>query len=202
MIAFLKGKPVSTGADYVVLEVGGIGYKVYVPTSALRNFTDKNNETTVFTYLHVREDAMQLFGFLSENDRETFEMLIQVSGVGPKVALAILSAMPCQTFIQSVLHEQINMLTQISGVGKKTAQRIIIELKDKLSKINVQLDNEVAVIPTSLENKSNDALQALITLGYNPIEAKRVLGKISTAENENLTTEDMIKFALKELGRF
>lgn len=202
MIAFLRGKPVGSGSDYVVIDVGGVGYKVYVPTPVLGIANDKNDEIIVHTYMNVREDAMQLYGFLKESDLEIFELLIQVSGIGPKVGLAVLSAMPGPSFIQAVIHEQVDVLTRIPGVGKKTAQRVIIELKDKVSKMETKGAIDVAVSYPSVPDAADDALQALTALGYNPVEAKRTLSKISSKDNISYKTEDLIRLALKELGRF
>lgn len=202
MIAFLRGQPVSTGADCVILDVTGIGYRVFVPTPVIGALAGQNSEVTLHTYLHVREDAMQLYGFLQEEDLGVFESLIQVSGIGPKVALAVLSSMTASSFIQAVLHEQVDILTQVPGVGKKTGQRAIIELKDKFAKMNAGREMALPGISTGSPVGMEDALQALIALGYSPVEARRALGKISPAENGPLKLEDIVKMALKELGRF
>ncbi len=202
MIAFLRGRPAGTGPDYVIIDVGGIGYKVHVPTPVIGALADNSGDATVHTYMHVREDAMQLYGFLQETDREIFELLIQVSGIGPKAALAILSSMPVQSFIQSVLHEQVHILVQVPGVGKKTAQRVIIELKDKLGKISVERGPETSGVPGGLSDETGDALQALVALGYNPVEARRALGKIAGSGNAPVKPEDLVRMALKELARF
>lgn len=202
MIAFLRGQPVSTGADCVILDVTGIGYRVFVPTPVIAALAGQNSEVTLHTYLHVREDAMQLYGFLQEEDLGVFASLIQVSGIGPKVALAVLSSMTASSFIQAVLHEQVDILTRVPGVGKKTGQRAIIELKDKFAKMNPGREMALPGISTGSPGGVDDALQALIALGYSPVEARRALGKISPAENGPLKLEDIVKMALKELGRF
>lgn len=202
MIAFLKGKVASAGNDYVVIDIGGVGYKVYVPTPVIGAVADKKEDIIIYTYMNVREDAIQLFGFLSEDDLDIFERLIQVSGIGPRVALSVLSFMPGYSFVQAVAQEQVETLTRIPGVGKKTAQRVIIELKDKLAKIECKGSLETGNPAPLRTNASEDALQALTSLGYNPVEAKRAVGKIVSNEGQNLTTEEIIKLALKELGRF
>lgn len=202
MISFLRGKVAGTGAEHVVIDIGGVGYKVYVPTSILGFLADGNDDITVYTYMHVREDALQLFGFLNEGDREVFEMLLQVSGIGPKVGLAILSAMPAAAFIRGVIQEQVHVLTQCPGVGKKVAQRVIIELKDKLEKVKIGGDPEISGLDVKTSDAAGDALQALIALGYNPSEAKKALGKIPNRETGDHQPEDIVRMALKELGRF
>jgi len=201
MISFLRGRPAAAGSDYVIIDVGGIGYKVNVPTPVVRALTDSGVETTIFTYMHVREDAMQLYGCLSENDLRIFEYLIQISGVGPKVALAVLSSMSVSAFIQSVLGEEVDSLTRVPGVGKKTAQRIIIELKDKLEKLDTGEETGIAGSALGRPDVTNDALQALMALGYNAVEAKRVLGKIDFSKSGSISSEEVIKMALKELAR-
>lgn len=198
MIAYLRGKPAAAGNDWVIIDVGGIGYKVFVPVPVISALTDSNSEVTVFTYMHVREDAIQLFGCLTETDLRIFEHLIQVSGVGPRVALAVLSSMTVSAFIQAVINEEVQKLTGIPGVGKKTAQRIIIELKDKLGKMETGNSPVPAGTPPGPPDSAADALQALIALGYNPTEAKRALGRI---DNTSLGLEEVVRFALKELAR-
>ena len=201
MIAFLRGRPVTSGPDHVVLDVGGIGYKVFVPTSVIGKMADPQTEVTVHTYLHVREDALQLFGFLEDADRGIFELLIQVSGIGPKVALAVLSSTTTPAFVQAVINEQVNLLTQIPGVGKKTAQRVIVELKDKFGKMDVAADADIPGTAVESYNITGDALQALVALGYNPVEAKRVLGRVASA-NKDIELEETVRLALKELAKF
>ncbi len=202
MISFVRGTLVSTGPDYVVIDVAGVGYKVFVPTPAVTALAGQKDGVTVYTYLHVRDDAMQLFGFVQESDRQIFEQLIQVSGIGPRVALAVLSSMPSQALVQAVLHEQTNVLTRIPGVGKKMAQRIIIELKDKLGKLDISKGHEPIPGTAGLPDASGEALEALIALGYNPGEAKRVLVSMSQKEIPSLKPQELVRLALKELGKF
>ena len=202
MIAFLRGRPVSAGGDFIIVEVGGVGYKVYVPSPVTGLVAEGKSEVIIHTYLHVREDAMQLFGFLHESDREIFELLIQISGIGPKLALAVLSAMPVPSFVAAVIQEQVTILTQIPGVGKKTAQRVIIELKDKVSKMGVEKDHIGRGMVTGLSDAAGDALQALVALGYNPVEATRSLSKVAGSDTVSQTPQDLVRLALKELGRF
>lgn len=201
MIAFLKGRPVSSGTDYVVIDVSGVGYKVFVPTPVIGKIAENKEDVIIHTYMHVREDSMQLFGFMQESDRVVFELLIQVSGIGPRVALGVLSAMPVPSFVSAVVHEQVQVLTQIPGVGKKTAQRVIIELKDKLGKMEVGIAPGVIFDAGSPPAESSDAIDALIALGYNAVEAKKVITKV-VGTGAVLSTEELVRKALKELGRF
>jgi len=200
MISFLRGRTVNTGTDHVVIDVGGIGYKVFVPTSVIGKAAEPQQDITLHTYLHVREDAMQLFGFMAESDRGIFELLLQVSGIGPKVALAVLSATTVPSLVQAVINEQVNVLTQIPGVGKKMAQRVIVELKDKFAKIDVGGDSGITEFVPGPEDNAGDALQALAALGYNPAEAKKALAKVVSG-NKDLALEETVRLALKELGR-
>ncbi|HWI55511.1 MAG TPA: Holliday junction branch migration protein RuvA [Desulfobacteria bacterium] len=201
MIAFLKGVVVSTGSDNIILEVNGIGYKIYVPAPVVGSVSGNAEQLTVYTYMNVREDAIQLYGFLNTGDLEMFELLIQVSGIGPKVGLTVLSSMSGSAFVQAILHEQLDILTSIPGVGKKTAQRMIIELKDKISKMGIISGESQPGAQQALPDAANDAMQALTALGYNPVEAKRALRKIVLEENRVCRPEELIKLALKELGR-
>jgi Holliday junction DNA helicase RuvA len=200
MIAFLRGRPAVIGTDHVVIDVGGVGYKVFVPIPVVSSISGQKDDVTVFTYLNVREDAMQLYGFLDEKDLEVFEMLIQISGIGPKVALAVLSAMSAQSLIHAVVQEQISILTGISGVGKKTAQRLIIELKDKLEKMSIGEIQEIPAVRGGISGYADDALQGLIALGYNQLEAKRALGKVVLLDGDK-KPEVLLKLALKELSK-
>ena len=132
MIAFLTGRVARKGAAYSLLEVGGVGYKLAMTTGSLSALPAEGDEVTVWTYLYVREDELSLFGFESEAEKESFEQLITVSGVGPKVALATLSALSPEALAQAVAVDDVAMISTVPGIGKKTAQRIILDLKDKL----------------------------------------------------------------------
>lgn len=202
MIAFLRGKPAVIGIDFVAIDVNGVGYKVFMPSPALTALAGRQDEATIHTYMHVREDAMLLFGFLDEEDLKIFELLIQVSGVGPKVALAVLSSLPGAGFVQAVLQERLDILTQIPGVGRKTAQRLIIELKDKLGKLQFGTDTPVVSYEyLSVKDTANEAVEALTALGYNPGEAKRVISKI-TKSTDSQDIGELVRLSLKELGKF
>lgn len=202
MIAYLKGNVMQAKGEYIVMEVAGIGYKVYVPSSILARLPAAGREAQVYTYLHVREDVMQLYGFLAPEDLELFEILLQVSGIGPKVALTIISAMPAASFRMAIINEQLSVLTAISGIGKKTAQRMVIELKDKLIKMGT---GDMELAPVASVNGGpegfDEACQALMALGYTAGEAQRVVRKIVMAPGAPDAVTEIIRLALRELGR-
>ncbi len=200
MIAYLKGTVMQAGGEYIIVEVAGVGYKVNVPASIFARLPAVGGEAQIHTYLHVREDVMQLYGFLEPEELELFEILLQVSGIGPKVALTILSAMPAANFRLAVINEQLSELTAIPGVGKKTAQRMVIELKDKLVKLS---RGEIVPVPLAPAGGqvAEEAWQALVALGYSAGEAQRVVRKIATAPGAPAAVAEIIRLALRELGR-
>ncbi len=183
MIASIKGKVVGKGGNYVVLEANGIGYKLFVVPRIIE--TDLDQELYLHTFMQVREDAMNLFGFSSAAELAFFEMLISVSGVGPKMALSVLAAGDMDLIKQAIITQDSAIFTRISGVGKKTAERIIVELKEKLG------SNADMAIATD----SSDVLTALESLGYSNREIKEVLGKL----DHNLSSEEKLRQALKML---
>lgn len=189
MIASLKGIVLSKKPEGVVVEVGGIGYHVSVPLCSLGDISEIGEAIFLHTYTHVREDALQLFGFLSEDEREVFVTLIGITGIGPKLALAILSGMPAQRFIEAVHNEDVSLLTTIPGLGKKTAARLILELKGKLPSLRAY----------SLQEGSDvgDAVSALVNLGYKKSLSEKVVE--TAVKNGAATIEDIIREALKYL---
>lgn len=201
MIAFLRGELAAIKGETIVVAVAGIGYKLLVPASAVYNLPQVGEDIFVYTYLHVREDAMQLFGFLAEDERELFEILQNVSGIGPKVALAIISTSTVIGFKQAVLQNKVELLTKIPGIGQKTAQRMILELKDKLAKENMAALNSNQPAVMLEDNISGDALNALTALGYNQSEARRAIAKIMAGSKDEMDVEQLIRQALKELAR-
>lgn len=202
MIAYLKGNFMHTGGEYIVVEVAGVGYKVFVPASIFSRLPATGGEVQVHTYMHVREDAMQLYGFLEPDELELFEILLQVSGIGPKVALTILSAMPALSFRMAVINEQLSALTAIPGIGKKTAQRMVIELKDKLVKLTTRGEAELPPAAAAGEPAGIDeAWQALVALGYTAGEAQRTVRKITMAPGAPESVSEIVRLALRELAR-
>ncbi|MDK2918448.1 MAG: holliday junction helicase RuvA [Candidatus Petromonas sp.] len=198
MIDFIKGSIEYCGDDHLVIENNGIGYKVYTSSYTIFNLGEKKESVTLYTQMIVREDDISLCGFSTRNELKMFDLLKTVKGVGTKVALGILSSISYLDLVNILASGDTNSLTKAPGIGKKTAQRIILELKDKVSK-KIQLDN---IDEYSLENnfiyssgENNEAVEALVSLGYSKTEAQEVLRKI----DNNLSIEDMIKQALKLL---
>jgi Holliday junction DNA helicase RuvA len=191
LIASLKGIVQSKKPNGLVIDVGGIGYQVNIPLCNLGDIPEQGNTVFLHTYTHVREDALQLFGFLSEEARNVFITLLGISGVGPKLGLAILSGMPVQKFVGAVQSEDVSMLSTIPGLGKKTASRLVLELKGKLPSLGD--DGK----PSHGSSVSEDAISALINLGYKrPLSERAVEGAVN-AGSESI--EDMIREALKFL---
>lgn len=199
MIAFVRGILVSSGSDFVILESSGIGYKVYVPTSLLYKLPRAGTELMLHTHYYVREDGVFLYGFLEAVELELFELLITTSGIGPKVALGLLGATVPDSLAQAILREDLITLTKLPGIGKKTGQRMILELKDKLGKIWTMAEGPLLeVMETVVDGQDTDAELALISLGYQQKEARQAVAKV-LRESEGLSTEQLIKRALREL---
>lgn len=185
MISRLRGKPVASTPEGLVLDVGGVGYLVAATPSAVRK-ANGPEEVVVETYLHVREDIMQLYGFADREERELFVQLLTVNGVGPKVALAIVSGSPASELRRAIVLEDIARFMAIPGIGKKTAERIVLELKEKLG----------AGAPETIGHASaahNDARDALVELGYTLIDAERALADT----DPDLPAEERVRMALK-----
>ena len=194
MIGYLRGKVTYIFADYCFVETNGIGWRVFAPDGLLRQL-HVGEEKMFFTYMNVREDAMQLYGFSERGDYDVFLLLLSVSGIGPKVAMGILSAVSAERLCQAINGKQIKVLTKLPGIGKKTAERMILELKDKL----VAGDSSEAgedFAEAAGDGVASEAAAALISLGFSSVEIAPVLKKIKPSDR----TEDVIKMALKELA--
>lgn len=194
MIALLTGKIISKTQEHCVLDVNGVGYQASVSLSTLSKLPALGESATLHIHTHVREDQLLLFGFADAMEKETFLQLITISGVGPKTALGILSGIPADSLSAAVQSEDIARLSSVPGIGKKTAQRIIVELKDKLSK-HLTLAGLNSVMSTG--SVSSEVGSALINLGYSPQAAEQALRKI--AGLEKLKLEDALREALKQL---
>jgi Holliday junction DNA helicase RuvA len=182
VIARLRGKPVARVGERLVLEVGGVGYALSVTPTASR-LAERGEEVTLETYLHVREDALQLYGFAEPAERELFEHLLAVSGVGPKVALAIVSGSPPADLRRAIALDDTARFEAIPGIGKKTAQRVVLELKEKLG--------SAVAAPEAGHVGARDAL---VELGFSPVEAERALARI----DPGLPVEEQVRQALRE----
>lgn len=203
MIGYVKGTITHLFTDYCFLDVQGIGYRVFIPNSTRQKLT-VSQPATLFTYLNVREDALTLHGFYTQEEYNLFLSLISVSGIGPKVAAGILSAITPQNFRSAIGANNAAILTKLPGIGKKTAERIILELKDKLgcdSDFTPGVSDQQTV---SLPGDSmQEAVQALMALGYNHAEITPVIKKVYQREGmqAELSVEQLIRLTLKEFGR-
>jgi holliday junction DNA helicase RuvA len=187
MIARLRGKPAASTPEGLVLDVNGVGYLVHATPTALRK-GDAADEITVETYLHVREDALQLYGFADRSERELFVHLLAVSGVGPKVALAVVSGSPVAELRRAIAREDAARFQAIPGIGKKTAERIVLELKEKLG------DPALAPAPGGSGEEHIVARDALVELGWTLVDAERALAEV----DDDLPPEERVRLALKK----
>ena len=198
MISQINGKLISLNEGFVIIELGGLGLKVNMSTSSIRNF--KLNEIiSIVTHMHVREDSLDLFGFINESSKKLFLMLISISGIGPRLGMTILSGIEPEKLKTCIISGDVKTLTSISGVGAKTAKRIIIELKDKFSKVD---DENLGFIDEKDSEISNNILNALISLGYSEIESKKVIEKLNllNPDQNDKRIETLIKEALDILN--
>ena len=197
MIDFISGKIASKSPTKVVVESSGIGYSLFISINTFRDLPAVGEKTILKTYLHVREDNLQLFAFSNENERTVFESLISVSGIGPRLAQTILSGLQLEELTASIQRGNIDKLTSISGVGTKTAQRLIVELKEKFSQLGLITDdgsNETAL--PALSSMEEEALLALMSLGYKRQIVERALNRARNNGNFD-SVEDLIKVALQ-----
>lgn len=201
MYAYIKGKLEYKYNDCIVVEANGIGFEITVPLSTVENIGSAGEEVKVYTSLHVREDVMALYGFSTREELKMFELLKTVSGVGPKMAVSVLSSVSVSKFALAVITDDIKTLTQVQGIGKKTAQRIILELKDKIKKEQLTpLSEGQSEINDAVEKASRkfEAVNALMVLGYTAGEAEKAVLKVYS---EDMELEMIIKNALKSLER-
>jgi Holliday junction DNA helicase RuvA len=200
MIASLTGVLKTKNPTEILIDVNGVGYSVTIPLSTYEKLGEVGSILTLLTHLHVREDVMQLFGFASPEERFFFKLLITVNGIGPKIAQGILSGITVADLKQHIAHENISALTAIPGVGRKTAERLIIELRDKIGKIDTASSGSM---PSQGEDGDlrQEALLALTSLGYNRPIAEKALRQVFTeSKGEKLSLQDLIKRALRATG--
>ena len=197
MIASLTGILRYKSPTEILLEVQGVGYQVHIPLSTYEQLGDIDSATSLLTYFHVREDAMQLYGFFTEEERHLFKLLLSVSGIGPKIAQGILSGMNVGELRSNLLNGNISALVSIPGVGKKTAERLVVELREKVGGVIPQKEPLPASDAESA-NMRTEALQALTSLGYNQQTAEKSLRLVLTeTAGSKLTLEELIKLALR-----
>jgi len=194
MIAFLKGKLVHKEPTHLIIDVHGVGYQVQISLNTFSQVKD-SEDIRLSTYLHVREDAQILFGFGSEQEKQMFQNLISVNGIGPNTAMVVLSYMPPADLRAAIIREDAATLQSIKGIGGKTAQRLILELKDKLKK---ESGEEISAGQTPTYNKmKQEALTALMTLGIARVAAEKSVDSVLKKSGNSLTLEDLVKQALK-----
>ncbi len=203
MISYLKGKLTEADDGIIVVENNGIGFNIHVPATVISSFSSIGDEVKVYTYLQIREDAHSLFGFLTRDDLNIFKMLINVNGIGPKGALAILSTISPDDLRFAILSDDARLISTAPGIGSKTAQKLILELKDKIkleeafesysSGVNAVKTDDVLVA-------KNEAVEALVSLGYGSTEAMKAVREVENADE--LDSEEILKRALKKLALF
>lgn len=196
MYAYIKGTLEEKAKDSIVIEVSGIGYRIYISEQTMAKLGELGETVKVYTHYHVREDNISLYGFLTNEELKMFELLLQVSGIGAKTAIAMLSNITPSQFAIAIISNDLKTLTKIPGIGNKSAQRMVLELKDKLKteeaishEENIEVDNDENI---------QEAAQALQILGYSKTEINKIFDKVNL---KGLTTEEIIKISLKHLAR-
>ena len=200
MIGFLRGRVAYIFPDYCFLDVHDVGYRVFI-SHQTRNQISVGTEVMLYIHTHVREDAILLYGFFSQEEYDLFQHLIGISGIGPKVAQGILSAITANDFYHLIHRKDVKAITKLPGIGKKTAERIILELKDKLSAASFDASDaadDTAALGDAMGDMVSEAIEALLSLGFQQSEVQSVLKKKSDWES----TEEIIRYALAELQRF
>lgn len=203
MISFIKGYVAETTENSVILETDSIGYEIFMTGPAIEETSRMQDKIKIYTYFHVREDAMQLYGFLSRDDLEMFRLLLNVNGIGPKAAMGVLAAITADELRFAVLSDDVKTISRAPGIGKKTAQKLILELKDKLKledafekKLDHQEEN-LSLTDTSLRDSRQEAVEALTALGYSSTNALRAVRQVSEETGDDV--EAILKAALKQL---
>ena len=201
MIASLTGRLAFKAPTHLVLHVQGVGYEVFIPLSSYYGLPNLSENTSLSVHTHVREDAIQLFGFLTSQEKEAFVLLTSVSGVGPKLALSVLSALPVSDLVSAIQSENVEKLTTVPGIGNKSASRLVLELKDKVGKLH---PGHLSAHDSPREGQDvtfDDALSALVNLGYRPQDAKDALKQVKKLNPAAIVLKDMIRESLKELAK-
>lgn len=200
MITFLDGKLVSALPTQATVDVNGVGYEVFIPLSSYDKLPAVGQPIRILTHLAVREDAHILYGFMTLPERDLFRLLVNnVSGIGPKLALAVLSGMSVTNFKTAVVNSDLAAISKISGLGKKTAERIVLELKDKLGVAAAWEVATAANAPTPEEERANEAVLALIALGYKQVDAHKAVRDLQT-QGHAKSAEELVKLALKKMA--
>ena len=208
MIGRLSGTLAEKFPPEILIECAGVGYEVTMPMTSIYALPELNEHAIIYTHFVVREDAQLLYGFANTTERKLFRLLIKVNGVGPKLALAVLSAMSADQFVSCVAHDDVSGIVKIPGVGKKTAERLLIEMRDRLKDwqitsltpatdaMPVQLNTDSTFVSDPFRNNKGDATNALISLGYKQVQADKA---VKAVYNEGMSSEDIIRLSLKSM---
>lgn len=200
MIAFLRGRVLAKGPGRVAVDVQGVGYDVHVPLSTFYDIGENGSEVALRIHTHVREDTLQLYGFLTELEQQLFELLIAISGIGPKIAIAALSGIEPRELVAAVQRADVVRLTRVPGVGRKTAERLVLELKDRVGALAVPAADAQGSAPPE-DRLRADLVSALQNLGYHRPLAEKAINTILAAQAEPPSFEDALRAALRELMR-
>jgi len=200
MIAFLRGEIAAVFEDRLILDVNGVGYEIFMPVLALKHAGRIGDEIQVYTRMNVREDAVQLFGFLTRDDLRMFTMLLSVNGIGPKAALGVLSGISADELRMAILTDDVKTISAAPGIGRKTAQKMILELKDKISSEDLIPEGFATNNNSEVEESSasSEAIQALMALGYSGSESMKAVKQAGITDD--MSVEEILKLALKQIG--
>ncbi len=201
VITFLHGRLAHALPTQATVDVQGVGYEVFIPLSSYDKLPAAGQPIEILTHLHVREDAQILYGFMTAAERDLFRLLVNhVSGIGPKLALAVLSGMSVTNFKSAVVNNDVSALSKISGVGKKTAERMVLELKDKVGVAAAWEAASATHAPTPEQNDANEAVLALIALGYKQVDAHKAVRDLQEKDGAGKSAEELVKLALKRIA--
>lgn len=201
MFALITGKLAAKSANEVIVDVGGLGYQVFIPLSTFYELPEKGDSVTFHVHTHVKEDAIQLFGFQTSEEKTIFQLMIQVSGIGPKLAINVLSGISAPELVRAVAGGDLARLVAVPGIGKKTAERVILELRDKFAKLAQEQSAGPAQAAATDEEVIHDALSALVNLGYKEPFARKALDMVRESLDGELSIEELLKRALKLLSK-
>ncbi|HET7057625.1 MAG TPA: Holliday junction branch migration protein RuvA [Nitrospiraceae bacterium] len=201
MIAALTGRLACKSPSQITLDVQGVGYELFIPLSTFYSLPDIDESASLRVHTHLREDAIQLFGFLTTTEKDAFILLTGISGIGPKLALSVLSTLSVTDLISAIRAGDMEKLATVPGIGKKSAGRIVLELKDKVERLHAMPAATVHVTGDSSSRLHDDALSALVNLGYRAQEAKDIIKRITQSQSSPMPLKDLIRETLKELAR-
>jgi Holliday junction DNA helicase RuvA len=201
MIASLTGRLAFKSPSQITLDVQGVGYEIFIPLSTFYSLPDINEAASLRVHTHLREDAIQLFGFLTTTEKDAFILLTGISGIGPKLALSVLSTLSVTDLVSAIQAGDMEKLATVPGIGKKSAGRIVLELKDKVERLQAVPAAAPTVTGDHSSRLHDDALSALVNLGYRAQEAKDIIKRITQSQSSPMPLKDLIRETLKELAR-